>query len=107
METILDLPDSLVREIKLRAEHEGRELKEVVVDMLAAGLAPVNEASPQEGQVVAKYLPLIKARPAAPTDAKSLSQQEWCEWLKEVEQQHELERYERVFGHQYVDRADG
>ena len=107
MKTTVELPDALVREIELRAAQEGRELKEVIADMLAAGLTPVVETSLQKGQVVAKQLPCIKARPASPSDAKSLSQQEWCDWLKDIEQQHELERYERVFGHQYVDRADG
>jgi plasmid stability protein len=39
MKTTLDLPDELVRRLKLRAVHEGRKLKEVAADMLRTGLA--------------------------------------------------------------------
>ena len=29
------------------------------------------------------------------------------DWLKDVDLQLEVERYEKAFGHQHVDRADG
>ena len=107
MKTTVDFPPELMCAIERRAAQEGRELQEVVAEMLAAGLTPAPEANSPPGALVAKQLPRIKARPASPPDARTLIQQEWCDWLKEVEQQHELERYERTFGHQYVDRAGG
>ena len=107
MKTTLDLPDALMREIKLRAEHEGRKLKDVVADLLAADLYPAVETSPQNGRVVSKNLPLIKLRPAPSADARTLSTQEWCEWLKDVDLQMEVDRYEKAPGHQHVDRVDG
>lgn len=107
MKTTLDLPDALMREIKLRAEQEGRKLKDVVADLLAAGLPSVVETSPQNGRVVSKNLPLIKLRPAPSVDAHTLSTQEWCDWLKDVDLQLEIERYEKALGHQHVDRVDG
>ena len=106
MRTTLDLPDGLMREIELRAEHEGRQLNDVVADLLAAGLSPVVETNPQGDRVVSKNLPLIKMRPAQPANVQKLTTQEWCEWLKELDLQGEVERYEKAFGHQHVDRAD-
>ncbi len=39
VKTTLDLPNDLVREMKLRAVHEGRKLKDMAAELLAAGLA--------------------------------------------------------------------
>jgi hypothetical protein len=39
MKTTVDLPDDLVKELKLRAIHEGKKLKDTVADMLRVGLA--------------------------------------------------------------------
>jgi hypothetical protein len=39
MKTTLDLPDDLVKEVKLRAVHEGAKLKDAVADLLRKGLA--------------------------------------------------------------------
>jgi len=38
MKTILDLPDSLMRRMKSRAASEGRELEELIPDLLEKGL---------------------------------------------------------------------
>jgi hypothetical protein len=38
MQTTVELPDELVHEIELRAEHEGKDLKEAVADLLRKGL---------------------------------------------------------------------
>ena len=38
MKTTIDLPPSLVREMKLVAVHEGRKLKDVAADLLRSGL---------------------------------------------------------------------
>ena len=42
MKTTLDLPDDLLKEIKLRAVHERRKLRDEVADLLRLGLAAVN-----------------------------------------------------------------
>lgn len=39
MKTTLELPDELVKEIKLLAVHEGKKLKDIVADLLRKGLA--------------------------------------------------------------------
>jgi len=38
MKTTVDLPDALVKEIKLRAVHEGKKLKDAVAELLRLGL---------------------------------------------------------------------
>jgi hypothetical protein len=48
MKTTFDLPRDLVREIKLRAVHEGRKLKDMAAELLKRGLAdPVTPAKPK------------------------------------------------------------
>ena len=106
MKTTLDLPDALVNEIKLRAAREGREVNEVVADLLAAGVSPEVKSAATNGLTVPKTLPLIKVRPAQPTDARKLTTQEWCDWIKDADLRLEVERYEKTLGHQHVDRAD-
>lgn len=39
MKTTVDLPDALVKQVKLRAVREGRKLKDAVADLLRKGLA--------------------------------------------------------------------
>jgi plasmid stability protein len=39
MKTTLDLPDDLMREVKIRAVRENRKLKEAVADLLRRGLS--------------------------------------------------------------------
>jgi len=38
MKTTLDLPDPLMRRVKIRAASEGRKLKEVIADLLEKGM---------------------------------------------------------------------
>ncbi len=106
MKTTLDLPEELVRQLKLRAVQEGRRLKDLAAEFLAAGLSPQSEAPARGGTLVPKSLPKISARPAPAGNEKSMSAQEWSDWLKEVEQRQEVERHEAILGHQHVDRAD-
>lgn len=65
MKTTLDLPDDLVRAVKIRAVEEDRKLKDMVADLLRKGLAqPVSEPQPIRHRV---KLPLIKGgHPAKP-----------------------------------------
>ena len=70
MKTTLDLPEELVRQLKLRAVREGRKLKDAAADVLRAGLvAQGNPASEQPAVVVKDKktgLPVIQCRRAAP-----------------------------------------
>lgn len=47
MKTTLDLPDPLMRRVKIRAASQGRKLKEVIADLLERGMAsPLSETLP-------------------------------------------------------------
>ena len=50
MKTTVELPDGLVREIKVRAVHEGRKLKEVMADLLRKGLESPGPDHSESGQ---------------------------------------------------------
>lgn len=64
MKATFELPDELVREIKLRAVNERRRVKDVVADAIRRGL----DADPDGGGDVLRRvsLPLIESGPAAP-----------------------------------------
>jgi plasmid stability protein len=67
MKTTLDLPDDLVRAIKIRAAQENRKLKETVADLLRRGLAQPRGTPDDAPHRVA--LPLVEcAHPAAPDE---------------------------------------
>ena len=70
MKTTLELPDALVKQVKLRALHEGRKLKDAVADLLRKGLAVAADPRPDAvAPVVTKDkktgLPLIECQHAA------------------------------------------
>jgi len=62
MKTTLELPDELMRRVKLRAVYRNRELKDVVAQLLEAGIAasPVAERSARPPRPVRlkKHAPL-------------------------------------------------
>lgn len=72
MKTTLDLPDELMREMKLRAVIQGRTLRDLVADFLRQGLglaaAPSVVAHSTSTMVAlgASGLPVIRCRADAP-----------------------------------------
>lgn len=58
MKTTLDLPDDLVREVKVYAVNENRKLKDTVADLLRRGLA--QGQTPPSGSRRRLKLPLIE-----------------------------------------------
>lgn len=71
MKTTLDLPDDLMREMKIRAATQGRKLKDVMADAIRASLA--SEHPPKNLKIVTPKdggLPYFECDPpseAAPT----------------------------------------
>jgi plasmid stability protein len=70
MKTTLNLPDTLVRQVKIRAVHEGKKLKDMVADLLRSGLeAGTRSKARSRCPVVVKdsktRLPLIECKHAA------------------------------------------
>jgi hypothetical protein len=75
MKTTLELPNDLVREIKLQAVNEGRKLREVIADLLRRGLGQDPEkaalATPSRQHI---DLPLFPCAPDAPAARMSMEE---------------------------------
>ena len=52
MKTTLDLPDDLMREVKIRAVHEHKKLKDAIAEFLRKGLAAGSERRPKPPKAV-------------------------------------------------------
>ena len=98
MKTTLDLPDALVKQVKIRAVREGRKLKEMVADLLRKGLASSTTsqvpAPPLKSARITKDpatgLPLIVCAPNAP--ARKMTAEELIALEQETQTQEDLER---------------
>lgn len=73
MKTTLDLPDDLMREVKLRAVMQRRPLKDLVADMLRQGMGMAQSAPPTGlpaadslVHIGANGLPVIQCNAKAP-----------------------------------------
>lgn len=86
MKTTLDLPADLVREMELRAAHEGRNLRDMATEIFRRGLSKTAPSSERSGHRV--KLPLIQCHTPT-TDltpeqvAEALLKQE-VEWIDEA-----------------------
>ena len=79
MKTTLDLPDELVREVKMRAVVQGRTVKDLVAEFLREGLGMAavgrSKQSPTSERVEIKEsgLPVIRCRPGAPASRMNVA----------------------------------
>jgi plasmid stability protein len=64
MKTTLDLPDDLMRAVKIRAAEENRKLKDVIAELLRRGLALPSGTPPVIRRRV--RLPLVQCAHEAP-----------------------------------------
>jgi hypothetical protein len=81
MKTTLDLPDDLMREVKIRAAQQGRKLKDLLAEAIRIGL---ETGSPQATAAPRSALPVMKL-PKAPGKTRPLSLAESCELVKAAE----------------------
>jgi hypothetical protein len=94
MKTTLELPDELVKEVKLRALHENRKLKDAVAELLRRGLAApeaslTSTSSSGWKQERKTGLPLIECRKSAareisPKHAAELLLEQDVKWHEEA-----------------------
>ena len=88
MKTTLDLPSDLVRELKLRAVHEGRKIKDIVASLLAAGLAAsASKEKPMKGHIT---FPLFPSGPDAPAKHMTIDELIAADFATQTEE--DLER---------------
>jgi len=52
MKTTLDLPDELMREVKIRAVHEQKKLKDAIAEFIRKGLAAGGKRPPKRPKPV-------------------------------------------------------
>ncbi len=77
VKTTMDLPDELIREVKLRALEQRRPLKDLVADYLKQGLGLGPSAEPASSprvEIGARGLPVIRCAPDAPATRMSLAE---------------------------------
>ena len=91
MKTTLDLPNELVRAMKLRAAHEGRKIKDVAATLITAGMvaesAKSSVARPIKGSL---KLPLFRCAKDAP--ARRMGIKEILELAQTTQTQEDIER---------------
>lgn len=56
MKTTIDLPDELVTEIKIEAARQRKKLKELVPELVRAGLSSRRAAAPAETEAMERWL---------------------------------------------------
>ncbi|MCW5942320.1 MAG: hypothetical protein KIS66_08815 [Fimbriimonadaceae bacterium] len=71
MKTTLELPDALMREVKIRSARRGTKLKDEVADLLRRGLnAPEPDGREEDAEIVTDELTglpvIVCVHPAAP-----------------------------------------
>jgi len=86
MKTTLDLPESLVREMKLRAAQEGRKLKDVAAEVFHRGLSAQSPRPERRPYSQTLDTPIFICE-----DAKAAAASMSVEQLLELEQQAQHE----------------
>lgn len=96
MKTTIDLPDDLVREVKLRAVMERRTVKDLVTECLSRGMG-LEWGKSGSGNLVSPLveidgsgLPVIQCAPAAP--AASMTAEALLELDRQTQLREDLER---------------
>jgi plasmid stability protein len=77
VKTTLDLPDDLMREMKIRAASQGRKLKDVLAETIRLGLfpeTPREETKPTITSHPALGHLLVTGRPNAPASAMTIEE---------------------------------
>ena len=94
MKTTLELPDDLMRGMKIRAATQGRKLKDVIADAIRDSLVskrePLTEAPPLVISRSAHGLPYIKCKPA--TDKPAPTFEELQSLIEDTQLEEDLQR---------------
>jgi len=92
MKTTLDIPDDLLRAMKMRAIQEGRKFKDVAAEIFRCGLAHPKPSAPPAARHRVQ-LPLVQCRqPAAPGSELTADQVAAMLLKQEAEWSHEATR---------------
>ena len=87
MKTTLDIPEELVREMKIRAAKEGRKLREIATEVIRAGLSTEKSVTPETEPHKVK-LPMLTGgkaiRQFTPEEIDEILLQQEIEWHHEA-----------------------
>jgi plasmid stability protein len=89
MKTTLDLPDDLMREIKIRAAREDRKLKDLITELLRQGMA----AKERDGEARVRHrvqFPIISGGHPAKREEEITPER-----MKEILDEEDVERARR------------
>lgn len=94
MKVTIDLPDQLVKKVKLRAVHDGQKLKNTVENLLLKGLKmpePVRKKSRRGGLGIDSEtgLPVFRAAPDAVI--KKMTVKQTLEMVRRIDEEDDLE----------------
>ena len=96
MKTTLDLPVDLVREMKIRAAHEGRTIKDVATKLLVAGMAAERAGiSAEHPRRDALKFPLFECTEAAP--ARKMTLEEILDVMQATQSKEDHEKLGQTF----------
>ena len=95
MKTTIDLPDDLVRRLKIRAVRDGRKMKDLAADYLKKGLESTERKKGREAPAVVVRdrktgLPVIlcrrtpKKNELTPDDIANILIEQEAEWVREA-----------------------
>ena len=93
MKTTLDLPDDVVREMKLRALLQRRTVKALAADLLREGLGmrPQPESYKSDRIVLNEHgFPTIRSTPGAPSE--KMTTEDWLRLERESQEEEDLAR---------------
>lgn len=96
MKTTIDLPDELVREVKLRAVVQGRTVKDLVTEYLSQGLGLPPQTDKKGStssplvEIGERGLPVIRCVPHAP--ATRMGMKELLKLEQETQTEEDLQR---------------
>ena len=97
MKSTIDLPSDLVREMKLRAVHEGRKLKDIAAELLQAALKPGTLTMNCPTAALPKTLPVLKA--THPAAGGTVDAQEFGDFIKQADMDLDVTSHEKALGH--------
>ncbi len=83
MKVTIDLPEDLILDLKLKAVHERRKLKDVVAERLRATPTQSTPRRQPKSQEPAQSLPVLKATAKGKVAVAGLSAQQMSDWIKQ------------------------
>lgn len=96
MKTTLDLPEELIREVKLRAVHQRRTVKDIVAEFIREGLgmAPLGQGKKRPAssrvEIGENGVPLFRCAPDAPVTRMTI--EELLAFEQESQTEEDLKR---------------